>query len=142
MRQQKQLEDYTTLKDGSFTSSDHLYMNGAEIFSFTQKMVPTLVDAILSINKFNKSAIDLFVFHQANKFMLDFLQRKAKIDKQKFFHCLSRFGNTVSSTIPIALAEAIQQDRINYGHKILLAGFGVGYSWGGTILEINETLGL
>jgi 3-oxoacyl-[acyl-carrier-protein] synthase-3 len=83
----------------------------------------------------NQEDVDLFVFHQANKYMLNFLRRKIKIEEDKFYICLEKFGNTVSSTIPIALKEALNEETINPGHKVLLAGFGVGYSWGGTVLQ-------
>lgn len=140
LRQQKPIGDYCYLEDGSIISSDHLYMNGNNIFSFTLEMVPPLVEETLKLNKCIKNDIDLFVFHQANKFMLNFLRKKAKIEENKFYQCLSRFGNTVSSTIPIALKEALKENKINMGHKILLVGFGVGYSWGATVLSINDTL--
>lgn len=113
---------------------NYLYMNGAEIFSFTQEKVPFLVNDVLQVNSVNKSAVDLFILHQANRYMLDFLRRKMKIEEDKFFYYMSEVGNTVSSTIPIALAEAKKENKLR--GNVLLAGFGVGYSWGGVILEI------
>jgi 3-oxoacyl-[acyl-carrier-protein] synthase III len=121
--------------NGGFYSSDYLYMNGSEIFSFTQKAVPKLVEDILSKNGCEKNDIDLFVLHQANRFMLNFLRKKMKISTANFYTCLSQFGNTVSSTIPIALNEAMADGSINAGNKIVIAGFGVGYSWGGALLN-------
>jgi len=118
-------------------SSDHLYMDGTEIFNFTLEMVPKLVDETLSNNKEQKDNIDLFVFHQANKYMLNFLRKKIHIPEDKFYIYMQNVGNTVSSTIPIALAEAIKENRIINNQKVLIAGFGVGYSWGGTILKFN-----
>lgn len=117
------------------TSSDHLYMNGSEIFNFTIDVVPPLVENILKKNNLLKSDINLFVFHQANKYMLNFLRKKMKIAEEVFYYNMSDVGNTVSSTIPIALAEA-QRDGILHGN-VLIAGFGVGYSWGGTILRFD-----
>lgn len=122
-------------EEGNPVSSDHLYMDGTEIFNFTLDTVPALVSDTLKKNSMNQEDIDLFVFHQANKYMLNFLRRKIKIEEDKFYICLEKFGNTVSSTIPIALKEALNEETINSGHKVLLAGFGVGYSWGGTILN-------
>jgi 3-oxoacyl-[acyl-carrier-protein] synthase-3 len=114
-------------------SDDFLYMNGSEIFNFTLEAVPLLVDDVLRKNNLQKEDINLFVFHQANKHMLHFLRKKIKIEEEKFYYCLENFGNTVSSTIPIALKEA-QKENLLKGN-ILLAGFGVGYSWGGTLLK-------
>ena len=110
-------------------------MNGAEIFSFTLESVPQLVENTLIKNSLKKEDIDLFVFHQANKYMMDFLRKKIKIDPAKFYFCLENVGNTVSSTIPIALKEAMMDYSIKSGDKVLIAGFGVGYSWGGAVLK-------
>jgi 3-oxoacyl-[acyl-carrier-protein] synthase-3 len=113
----------------------YLYMNGPEIFSFTSNSVPELVKMTLQINKFSKEEIDLFIFHQANKFMLEHLRKKIKIEENKFFLHIENCGNTVSSTIPIALKEAINTNSICENQSVLLAGFGVGYSWGGVVLQ-------
>lgn len=117
-------------------SSDYLFMDGAEIFNFTLGAVPFLVEDTLKKNSIAQENIDLFVFHQANKYMMNFLRKKIKIEEEKFFYFLEEVGNTVSSTIPIALYEAQKQNKLN--GNILLAGFGVGYSWGGCILEIDK----
>lgn len=122
-------------ESGTICSSDNLYMNGSEIFSFTQENVPIFVADTLEKNGLEKNEIDLFVFHQANKYMLGFLRKKMKIDEEKFYYCLSKYGNTVSSTIPIALKEALLDNSIKAGNNVLLAGFGVGYSWGGVALK-------
>lgn len=112
-----------------------LFMNGPEIFSFTSKAVPKLVYDTLLKNNFQIENIDLFVFHQANKYMLEHLRKKIEINTDKFYIHIEDCGNTVSSTIPIALKEAIKNNRISNNMNILLAGFGVGYSWGGVILK-------
>jgi len=117
-------------------SSDNLYMDGTEIFNFTLEMVPELVKGTLSANSIDKDEIDLFVFHQANKYMLNFLRRKILIPETKFYYFMEKVGNTVSSTIPIALCEAIRDKTIDLSHsKVLIAGFGVGYSYAGGILK-------
>jgi len=122
-------------ESGNPISDDFLYMNGTEIFNFTLESVPLLVEDVLKKNGLQKEKIDLFVFHQANKHMLNFLRRKIKIEESKFYYCMENVGNTVSSTIPIALKEA-QKENILKGN-MLLAGFGVGYSWGGVVLRCS-----
>lgn len=116
-------------------SSDHLYMNGSEIFNFTIDVVPGLVKNILGNNNLSKEDISLFVFHQANQYMLNFLRKKMKIDEASFYYYMKKVGNTVSSTIPIALTEAFKEGILH--GNVMLAGFGVGYSWGGCILEYD-----
>ncbi len=128
--------DLTTDESGNIKSSDHLFMNGTEIFNFTLEKVPILVDETLKSNGLEKSDISLYVFHQANKYMLNFLRKKIKIEEEKFYYCMEKAGNTVSSTIPIALAEAAKENKLN--GNVLLAGFGVGYSWAGTILKFLQ----
>jgi 3-oxoacyl-[acyl-carrier-protein] synthase-3 len=133
-RHREKLNDLSFDENGNPKSSDYLYMNGSEILSFTLDAVPKLVAETLNCNDLLQSEINLFVFHQANKYIMNFMRKKIKIDEQKFYYCLSRFGNTVSSTIPIALCEAQKEGKLH--GNILLAGFGVGYSWGGCVIHI------
>jgi 3-oxoacyl-[acyl-carrier-protein] synthase III len=116
-------------------SPDHLFMNGTRIVNFTLDLVPGLVQRTLANNSLKQEDIDNFIFHQANRFMLELLRKKLHIEKEKFYYYMENVGNTVSSTIPIALKEAINEEKVSSGNKVLLAGFGVGYSWGGTILQ-------
>jgi 3-oxoacyl-[acyl-carrier-protein] synthase III len=110
-------------------------MNGTEIFNFTLDTVPLLIKNILLKNGLLQDDIDLFVLHQANRYMMEFLRKKMKIESEKFYYYIENVGNTVSSTIPIAIKEGMKDGSISSGNKVLVAGFGVGYSWGGTILK-------
>lgn len=131
-RNKDRKEDLSFDENGNPVSSDYLYMNGSEIFNFTLDAVPVLVRDTLSKNGIEQANIDLFVFHQANKYMINFLRKKLKIEEEKFFVFLENVGNTVSSTIPVALYEAKKENKLT--GNVLLAGFGVGYSWGGCVL--------
>lgn len=122
-------------EDGNPRSSDYLYMNGGEIFSFTLLTVPKMVKQTLEKNSLTKDDIDLYVFHQANMFMLQHLRKKMKIEEGKFFINMENIGNTVSSTVPIALADAKEQGKLK--GNVLIAGFGVGLSWGSAILKMT-----
>lgn len=122
-------------KNGNPISSDHLYMDGSEIFAFTLLNVPKLIKHTLAKNELTREDIHLYVLHQANKYMLDFLKKKCKIEDDKFYYYIEQVGNTVSNSIPIALVEAIKENRIQSGQNVLIAGFGVGYSWAGTLLK-------
>jgi 3-oxoacyl-[acyl-carrier-protein] synthase-3 len=134
LRNKLQTGDTTFDESGNPISSDHLYMNGGEIFNFTSHAVPLLVEKVLIKNNIKSNDVDLYVFHQANKYMINYLRKLLDIDKDKFYIFMEKVGNTVSSTIPIALHEA-QKENLLHGN-ILIAGFGVGYSWGGTVLTI------
>ena len=120
---------------GNKRTSNDLYMNGAEIFTFTLQSVPKAVKQLLQLDGCSMDDLKLVVFHQANKYMLDHLRRKIKIPEEKFAIALSECGNTVSSTIPITLKEAANSGKLIDGDKIMLVGFGVGYSWGATLIR-------
>lgn len=138
-------EGGTRYKAGTITNSSDspeglfppgcLYMNGPEIFTFTAQMIPALVNQVLEKNTLTKADIGLFVFHQANKYMLDFLRKLIGVPAASFYIGMENYGNTVSSTIPIALYDAMAQNKLK--GNVLLAGFGVGYSWGATILKFS-----
>ena len=113
----------------------YLFMNGPEIFSFALEAVPRAVSDLLNQAGLTQDDIDLFVFHQANEFMLNRLQAKLQIPHDRFVLALKEYGNTVSSTIPIALQTALSDGRIKPGMQVMLVGFGVGYSWGATLLR-------
>jgi len=127
---------FVEYSEGNFVKSDdHLFMDGQEIFKFTTREVPLLVDRCLKLNNLQISQIDLFVFHQANRYMLDFIRRKLNIPADRFFVSLELTGNTVSSTIPIALTEAMKIGKLERGMKVMLVGFGVGYSSGAVVFN-------
>jgi 3-oxoacyl-[acyl-carrier-protein] synthase-3 len=112
-----------------------LFMNGPEIFNFTLRVVPGLVQDILAKAGLNFDDIDFFVFHQANAFILEHLRTKLRVPREKFPIHVERCGNTVSSTIPLTLAELERSGQLKPSAKIMLVGFGVGFSWGGCILH-------
>lgn len=122
-------------ENGNPHSSDYLFMNGSEIFMFTQKSVPVVVKQTLAKNDLSLDEIGLVVFHQANSYMLNFLRKKLKISEDKFFINMENIGNTVSNSIPIALYDAKIEGLLH--ENVLICGFGVGYSWGGCILKFN-----
>jgi 3-oxoacyl-[acyl-carrier-protein] synthase III len=134
-RRSEATAETTQDENGNVRSLDHLFMNGAEIFNFTLKVVPDCVDRVLAKARRTIEDIDLFVFHQANQYMLEHLRKKLKIAPEKFLVHLRECGNTVSSTIPIALREAIDRGRLQPGQTVMLVGFGVGYSWSAAVFE-------
>lgn len=121
---------------GNITSDNHLYMNGPEIFNFTITTIPNLVHETAKKNNINLQDIDYFVFHQANEYMLEYLRTKIGIPIEKFCIDIKNTGNTVSATIPIALKNAYNNKKIKKGSTIMLVGFGVGLSWGATIISL------
>lgn len=123
----------TTDADGTTQWDDNLFMDGGAIFNFTADIVPAMVDDLLQKESFSQDDIDLWIFHQANKYMINYIRKLMSIDKEKFFVFMDKVGNTVSSTVPIALTEARKENRLH--GNVLLAGFGVGLSWGATVIR-------
>ena len=121
--------------DGHNRFDDYLYMNGGGIFNFTLDAVPAMIKDLLDKSGLTKDDIDFFVFHQANKFMLNTIRKVCLLPKDKFYINLSESGNTVSSTILIALKDCLANQTIQSNMKVMIAGFGVGLSWGGTLLQ-------
>lgn len=121
-------------KDVGGMPRGQMKMNGLEVFSFSLKKVPFLVNQILLKNDLKIEDIDLFVFHQASSIILKSIQKKMKIDDEKMVNYLEDYGNTVSISIPLGLREAEKDGRIKKGNKVLIAGFGIGFSWSGTVL--------
>ena len=110
-------------------------MNGSAIFNFTLDAVPALMKQILEKNQMEKDDVDYYVFHQANKFMLNTIRKVCVLPKDKFYVNLEETGNTVSSTVMIGLKQNLDAGTITPGMKIMVTGFGVGLSWGGTVLK-------
>ena len=134
-RHKEQLHDLRINEEEGLVSGDHLYMPGGNVFNFTADVVPPMVEELLQKSGSAQDEIDLWVFHQANKYMINYLRKLLDIDKERFYIFMEHVGNTVSSTIPIALVEARKEDKLH--GNVLLAGFGVGLSWGGVMLKCD-----
>ena len=110
-------------------------MDGAKIFEFALNEVPLQVKKLLVKSKNTINSIDYFVFHQANKFLIKTLMKKLKIPNRKIIYSIGEFGNTHSASIPITIFKNLK-NRSNL--KILISGFGVGYSWASAIINLNN----
>lgn len=124
-------------EEGHVWYDDYLYMNGGNVFNFTLEVVPGMMKEILAKNDLEKEQIDYYVFHQANKFMLSTIRKVCGIAKDKFHINLATTGNTVSSTVLIGLKDCLENGTIKAGDKVMITGFGVGLSWGGTLLTFK-----
>jgi 3-oxoacyl-[acyl-carrier-protein] synthase-3 len=120
---------------GNRRTENNLFMNGPEIFNFTLRVVPPTVKQLLERAGRKMEEVDYWVFHQANRFMLEHLRKKLGVPPEKFPILMSHCGNTVSSTIPIALCQLQAQGRLAGGQTLALVGFGVGYSWAGAMVR-------
>ena len=131
---------FSFLTDGAGASdlmenNNNIEMKGSNIFHFTTKNIPNLFNDILKKNNLNKKDIDQFVFHQASKLVIDKLTKILELDKNKVFRNYDKIGNTVSSSIPIALENLKKNNKIKKNQKIMLVGFGVGLSAAASIIN-------
>jgi 3-oxoacyl-[acyl-carrier-protein] synthase III len=121
---------------GNIRNHARFYMNGQAVFQFSVSKAPEMVRQLLEKNSLTAEQIGLYIFHQANQVILETIGKKLGISPDKNLICLANTGNTVASTIPFALDFAKKQGLLTKGTHILLGGFGVGFSWGGTVLTL------
>jgi 3-oxoacyl-[acyl-carrier-protein] synthase-3 len=111
-----------------------LFMDGRSIYSFAMSRIPQHVERCLELNALRLDEVDRFVFHQANRYMLESLRDRMKLPAGKVVIDVADGGNTVGSTIPIAL-EPLLVDR---PRRVLVSGFGVGLSWATNVLQLCD----
>jgi len=130
-------------QQGDITKPGHLFMNGREIFNFMMREVPGTVAECLAKNGLSESQIDLWVFHQASRFMLETLAKRLALDLSRVPIDIADSGNTVSSTIPFVLSRRLfagTTPAADFPEQILICGFGVGLSWGTNVLtRVDKT---
>lgn len=119
----------------SLDQNRQLYMNGSEVLLFTMANVPKGTKSLLKKAKLSFEDIDLFLFHQASKVVMDNIKRKLDLNDKTFPVNYKSTGNTVSATIPILMKQCIEDKKLLRGMKIVLFGFGVGYSYGGCVID-------
>lgn len=118
-------------------NDSRLSLNGAEVFAFSLRTVPGLVAETLALGGVSIDQIDQVVLHQANAFMLEHLRKRCRIPPEKFVSDLAEFGNTSSASIPLAIAHRLAEPLASARLRLLLAGFGVGWSWAAMIAEVG-----
>ncbi len=119
---------------GNERSAEDLFMDGGEIFSFTLREVPALITSLMEQDGCTSADVDAFLFHQASQLVVNHLAVKLKLPAEKVPLSLPAYGNTSSASIPLTMTTALR-DKLSSGpRKLLMAGFGAGYSWGGCML--------
>lgn len=116
--------------DGVMRTGHESRMNGPEVFAFTLREVPGLFGGIMRAAAWQMDQMDAFVPHQANLFMLQYLAKRLKIPSEKVILTLEEFGNTSSASVPLALTHGLAARLRSGPMNLVMAGFGVGWSWG------------
>lgn len=122
------------------TGTNEIIMNGAKVLTFAMDVVPNNVNKLLKRIKISKKKINKFIFHQASKYILDNINRRLMIEKTKTFENYNKVGNTISASIPIALKDASTKQKILSNNNVIIAGYGVGLSWGSALIKWNKIL--
>jgi 3-oxoacyl-[acyl-carrier-protein] synthase-3 len=111
----------------------YVRMQGKEVFRFAATVVPESVSQVLTKAGMTIDDVDLLIPHQANVRIIDAAAKRLKLEDARVFSNVERYGNTSSASIPVALCEALEQDRIASGDNVVLVGFGAGLTWGSAI---------
>lgn len=122
---------------GSRRTNYNLYMDGGAIMNFALEHVSETVQQILIKTGLTKDQVDYYVFHQANHFMLDYLQEQCDLQGLPYWNDVTTYGNTVSNSIPIALSDMLDT-KPPCVSKVMIIGFGVGLSWGGCLINLDH----
>lgn len=133
----QELLEYSPDKDGKLKRPIDLQMQGADVFSFTIRRVPPMVDEVLKKAGWSKDDVDVAVFHQANKFIMEFLRKKLGLPPEKVPYSIEEYGNTSSASIPLTMRVRAEA-QLAKPTKWLLLGFGAGLSWSGIALETDH----
>ncbi|MCK4664777.1 MAG: ketoacyl-ACP synthase III [Bacteroidales bacterium] len=123
--------------DGSIRSDEHLFMDGMEVFNFTMNVVPKDIKKLLGFAEMTQDEIDYLIFHQANKYMTDYLAKRSKFPPEKVPYSLQEFGNTSGVTIPLTIVSQLQKLSPT-NKRMVFSGFGGGLSWGSAILDLSD----
>ena len=121
--------------DGNTRSDEHLYMNGAEIFAFTLREVTPLIQSIITKADWTPDLVDALVMHQANQFILNHLTKRMRFPPEKVISSIKDYGNTSSASIPLTIVHALAENLRTNNLRLVLAGFGVGFSWAAAALS-------
>jgi 3-oxoacyl-[acyl-carrier-protein] synthase III len=125
-------------ESGNFRSLDNLVMKGDEVFNFVQREVPPMIEDLLSLAGVDKQAVDYFMFHQPNKFMLNKLADKLEVPREKMpSNIVENFGNASGASIPTAITYNLGERLTTESFLICLAGFGVGLTWASLLIQLE-----
>jgi 3-oxoacyl-[acyl-carrier-protein] synthase-3 len=125
-------------KYGNFRTNRNIYMNGSAISEFALDVVPSILEDVLDKTCLHRKDVNYFVFHQANKFILEYLQQKCGLQDCFFWNNVSEYANTVSNSVPIALCDILFSHSDISFRKFMLVGFGVGLSWAGCMVDLHH----
>jgi 3-oxoacyl-[acyl-carrier-protein] synthase III len=111
------------------------YMDGQLVFKHAITRFTESIEEALAACQLKTEDVNLFIPHQANLRISQMVQRKFRFADNQVFNNIQKYGNTTAATLPIALSEALEQDRIKEGDIVILSAFGSGFTWGSVVLR-------
>ena len=124
-------------EDGNIRNDLEVFMDGMDVFNFAISKVPKSVKAMLAETSTSIDDIDYLVFHQANRFMMDFFVKKLKISPDRVPYSIGKYGNTSSASVPLTIASELT-GRLEGDHIVMMSAFGAGLSWGTALLRMHN----
>lgn len=124
-------------EDGNIRTDLEVFMDGMDVFNFAISKVPRSIKALLKETGKTVDDVDYLVFHQANRFMMDFFVKKLKMDPARVPYCIHKYGNTSSASVPLTIASELS-GRLDGDHEVLLSAFGAGLSWGSALIQMRN----
>ena len=124
-------------EDGNIRTDLEVFMDGMDVFNFAISKVPRSIKALLKEMDKTIDDVDYLIFHQANRFMMDFFVKKLKMDPAKVPYCIHKYGNTSSASVPLTIASELS-GRLDGDHEVLLSAFGAGLSWGSAMIQMKD----
>ena len=124
-------------EDGNIRNDLEVFMDGMDVFNFAISKVPRCVKELLSVTGKTVDDVDYLVFHQANRFMMDFFVKKLKMDRSKVPYCITKYGNTSSTSVPLTVASELC-GKLGGENTVVMSGFGAGLSWGAALIPMKD----
>jgi 3-oxoacyl-[acyl-carrier-protein] synthase-3 len=124
-------------EDGNIRSDLEVYMDGMDVFNFAISKVPKSIKQLLKETEKSVDDVDYLIFHQANRFMMDFFVKKLKMDPDRVPYCIHKYGNTSSASVPLTISSELC-GKLDGDHTMLMSGFGAGLSWGSALMSIHD----
>lgn len=124
-------------EDGNIRTDLEVFMDGMDVFNFAISKVPRSIKALLKETDKTIDDVDYLIFHQANRFMMDFFVKKLKMDPARVPYCIHKYGNTSSASVPLTIASELC-GCLDGDNEVLLSAFGAGLSWGSALIQMRN----
>lgn len=123
---------------GNWRSQEHMVMKGDDVFIFSQKKVPPMINSLLKFSQTPAEEVDYYMLHQPNRFMLQKIARKLKIEEDRMpMNIVENFGNSSGVTVPLNICYNLGDRLLNQTLKLCMAGFGGGLTWSSVLMNVG-----